>query len=208
MKSTYQSRNHTHSCDRDSHPVGGSRENHGRGIDIFSLIESQLGHVVGGTGVSAWSIRDLDLAAPLMKTTKISRVHTSVMTTTRTDSAPTTNFSIISKKRESKFSFNLFDIAPINDCCGEGVSYSQTRIGKEQVWPVNDAINALDKNQSEENRCESARDAEIDVLEGCIKHSRGEEVSSEAVSERSTTPKNLRVATDSLKSFEGSYVHE
>lgn len=208
MKSTYQSRYHTESCDKDSQPVGGSRKIYRRGFDIYSLVESQLSDVAGGTRVSSWGIRDFESTTSLVKATKFTRMHTSVVTTTRAHSAPAANFSIVSKKRESKFRFNLFNITPINDSCREGVSYSQTRIGEEQVWPVNNPINAMEKNECKENRCDCKRQAEIDILEGCISHSRGEKVSSEAVSERTTTPKDLRVATKSLKCFEGSDVHE
>jgi hypothetical protein len=208
MKSTYQSRYKGQSRSVDTQLVGDSRKIHGRGLDIYSLIESQLSHVAGSTRIRSGSIRDLDLAVALMKTTKFSRVYTSVMTTTRTYSAPTTNFTEVSEYRESEFSFNLSDITPINDRGGERVSYSETRISKEQRWTLNDPINPLHESQSEENRRNGARDAEIDMLERCIEHACGEEVSSETVTERSTTPKNFRVATNSLKSFEGSKVHE
>jgi hypothetical protein len=73
---------------------------------------------------------------------------------------------------------------------------------------MDNSINSMDKNECDQNGCNCSRKAEIDALEGCINHSCGEKVSSETVSERTTTPKNFRVTTSSFKRFEGSNVHE
>lgn len=208
MKSTYQSRNHTDSRDRNSQPVGGSREINRSGFDIYSLVESQLGDVAGGARIRSRRIGYLDLAASLMKSPKITRVHSSVMTTAGAYRAPASDCSIFSQKHESKFGFDLFNITPINDGGREGVSDTQPRIGEEKIWPVHDPINAMAKNKCKENWCDCSGNLEINILEGCINHSCGEKVSSEAVSERTTTPKNLGVTTNSLKCLEGSSVHE
>ena len=208
MKSTNQNSYCAGTCNEDSQPVSVGSEINWRSFDINSLIESQLGNVVSGSRIRSRSIRNLDRTGSLMKSTKLTRMYASVITTARAYSAPASDFSIISNKRESEFCFNLFNITPINDSCGEGISYSQTRIGKEQIWSMDNSINSMDKNECNQNRCHCSRKAEIDALEGCINHSGSEKVSNETVSERTTTPKNFRVATSSFKRFEGSYVHE
>lgn len=208
MKSAYQSSYYADSCNRYSQPVNVRSEINWRSFDINSLIESQLGNMVSGSRIRPRSIGNLDRTGSLMKSTKLTRVYATVITTARAYSAPASDFSIISNKRESEFCFNLFNIAPIDDSCGEGISYAQTRIGKEQIWSMDNSINSMDKNECDQNRCNCSRKAEIDALEGCINHSGGEKVSSETVSERTTTPKNFRVTTSSFKRFEGSNVHE
>lgn len=208
MKSTYQSSYHADACNKYAQPVGGSREINWRGFDVYSFIESQLRDVAGSTRIRSRSIGYLDRTVSLMKSTKFTRVHTSVVMTARADSAPASDFSVASNKRESKFSFDLFNITPINYSRSERVSYAQTRIGKEQMWPLNYSINAMNEDKCKHNRCDCSRIAEINALEGCINHSRSEKVSSATVSERTTTPQNFRVTTSSFKRFEGSNVHE
>lgn len=208
MKSTYESRNHANGRDRDSQPVGGSREVNGSGFDIYSLVKSQLGNVSGRTRIRSWRIGYLDVTTSLMKSPKITRVHSSVVTAAGANCAPAADFSIFSQNRESKFSFDRFNIAPVNDGGRERISNAQRRVGEEKIRPVHDPINCMAKNNANKNWRDRSRNLEIDVLERSINHSRSENVSSKAISNRATTPKNLGVTTNSFKCLEGSSVHE
>jgi len=211
MKSTYESRNHANGRDRDSQPVGGNRKVNWSGFNIDSLVKPQLSDVTGGTRIGSWRIGNFDVTTSLVslvKSSKVTRVHSSVVTTARAYRAPAADFAIFSQNRKSEFSFDCFNIVPINDGGGERISDAQRRVGEEKIRSVHYTINSMAKDKANQNWGSCSGNLEINVLERSINHSHSENVGSKAVRNRATTPKNLGVTTNSFKCLEGSSVHE
>jgi hypothetical protein len=153
--------------------------------------------VGGSDGVSIFS-----------HSSKVASVNSSVLVTARPNGTPAINNTVFGFNGEHILGVKTNHIRPINNDCGEGVFYSQTKISEENCGSIQETVNqgGHEKNQSYGSTLTKVKRVALNGDRSS--HSGTKDVTSTTIKIGSTGAKELRIATGFSQIFEGGSRHE
>ena len=175
---------------------------------LVPSVHAISGYVQRSTRISVRRVSGSNGVSSFGNFSKVSPVDSSVLVATRANRAPASKDSVLGFNSKCVFSVETRYIQPINNDGGEWISNSQSTIGEENRWSIQETINQGGHKKDKGYGSTLAKVQRVTFNKDGSNQSSTKDVAGSTVKESSTGAKELRITTGFSQVFEGGSRHE
>lgn len=177
-------------------------------FETRTLLDVAASNLSGSSRIRSRGVSSFNSTTLLMKSFKLAGMNSSVLRSRGSSSSPAFNDSEITCYIENKFSIKITNLPPIKDCGGEGVSNSQSKVGKDQSRSLNSKIDRGSNQEDKSAKGEVFSAGVFGFKDSGNQHPKTEEISQTAVNSRTLGAENNQISTVINQSAEWRVSHE